>query len=261
MTSGASRLPSLEDALSWFDRAEEHLREFNALFEEVLKVERQRIRASFKIENHATFGLVHSVHPSPDSEPLAPKANVIIGEAIQALRRCLDYLVYEIAFLDSGAPQNDTQFPCDRSPKTFWRRLKRDARGARDHTCYLVGMRKEHAAVIEEEQPYKGLDWLQRLMDLSNPDKHRHLTITRTEGEARIALGLDAPATTDPEDIANGVSFDIPRDDAMYMKFLVTVHVTFDGKSDVVQTLNELKAEVAGVLDEFSPCFDGQCAH
>ena len=124
----------------------------------------------------------------PRHGPRAPhEVSILVGEAIQAMRRALDYLVYEIAFLDSGIEQDDTQFPVDQSPRRFWARRERNSRGLDDHSCYLVGVSNEHAGALQRDQPYSGASWTERLARLSNPDKHRHLTVTQHQTKMRVA--------------------------------------------------------------------------
>jgi hypothetical protein len=187
------------------------------------------------------------------------RVSVILGETIQALKRSLDYVVYELAFLDSGSEQNDTQFPIDSSPETFRRRLKRDHRGEHDHRCYLIGVSEKHAAVIERYQPYRGVDWTKRLQRLSNPDKHRRLTAVRHVSKSAAAYSRP----TDPAiaKVPGGFHLVMQMDDMTYVKVTVSILVALDDGSPVVQTLEQLKTEVAGVLEEFTPCFESQCHH
>ena len=118
--------PSLDGAQSWLDRAEEHLRDLSVLLDLMFEAEREAVLATAHVGTYrdgaGEFGYKRSPLVS------APRrVSVILGETIQALKRSLDYVVYELAFLDSGSEQNDTQFPIDSSPETFRRRLKRDS--------------------------------------------------------------------------------------------------------------------------------------
>jgi len=46
----------------------------------------------------------------------------------------------------------------------------------RRHT-WLKGVNQRHVASIEGYQPYRRCDWTKTLVSLSNPDKHKRLTI------------------------------------------------------------------------------------
>src|SRR5215831_11863276 len=54
-----------------------------------------------------------------DEDVPDPIISVLIGEAVYNLRAALDYLVYELAFLDTGSIKDGTQFPIDYSPLRF----------------------------------------------------------------------------------------------------------------------------------------------
>ena len=91
---------------------------------------------------------------------------VLIGEIFYNLRCASDYLVFELAKLDSGMEQNGTQFPIVDTKKDFEGRVKGP---------WLRGIKTAHVAEIERLQPYNGCTWTKRLRECSNPDKHRHL--------------------------------------------------------------------------------------
>ena len=116
-----------------------------------------------------------SVSISLDTTPPLPIfLPVIVSDAIYNMRAALDYIVYELARLDSGAVQDGTQFLIED--------VKLDpehpSRGfdARSKRC-LKGLTQAHIAAIEALQPYRGIEWTRTLRDISNPDKHRTLTV------------------------------------------------------------------------------------
>jgi hypothetical protein len=49
----------------------------------------------------------------------APIVSILLGEICYNLRSALDYLVFELAYFDSGIIQQGTQFPIDDAPKKF----------------------------------------------------------------------------------------------------------------------------------------------
>lgn len=112
--------------------------------------------------------------PSPDL-PLA------ISDAVHNLRAALDYLVYELAFKDSGSAQHGTQFPIEECKigiaPTSNNKIGFDIVAPR----YLRGLSPKHVAAIEAMQPYNGQGWAQDLKDISNPDKHRKLIVVNKE--------------------------------------------------------------------------------
>lgn len=110
----------------------------------------------------------HSVHAFPPIGILhhPPIISIVLGDVCYNLRSALDYLIFELARLNSRAIQDGTQFPICDTPKKF----------ARDVPAKLVGLSAAHVAAIEKLQPYKGCNWTKALRTISNPDKHRMLT-------------------------------------------------------------------------------------
>jgi len=108
--------------------------------------------------------------PDLDSKsvPAPERIGILVGEICYNLRASLDYLVYELAILDSGRVQYDTQFPIyDKEHMT----QDFDKRTNRELKCIDPG----HKALIEALQPYKNCKWTATLREISNPDKHREL--------------------------------------------------------------------------------------
>jgi hypothetical protein len=73
----------------------------------------------------------------PDPDILIP---ILIGEIAYNLRSSLDYLVFELARFDSGAVQDNTQFPIDDTPKKFKGHI----------ASRLKGLCPTHIAAIEQ---------------------------------------------------------------------------------------------------------------
>jgi hypothetical protein len=179
------------------------------------------------------------------------------------MRRSLDYLIYELAFLDTGSEKNGTQFPIDDSPNVFWARTKRSKGGP---APYLKDLKRGHTAAIERSQPYKGVDWSEDLRAISNPDKHRHLTVAG--GEERTTAehiprpdGSEDPAYQEVIPTEDGFTVLWTISDRMDVKLHVTIYVAFEDKLGVMETLQQIKAEVADLLHQFDPCFSGKCHH
>lgn len=163
--------------------------------------------------------------------PMPIPVSILIGEIAYNLRAALDYLVYALAVLDSGASQSGTQFPIEDMPDGFKGRQQR----------FLNGLNAAHVAAIERLQPYKGCDWTGFLRSLSNPDKHRHLTLIIRPKQARLIL---RPAITET---SPGV---FERNMEVKDMWAVT-RVLFPDGSPIVETLRVLKSQVSGTLEAF----------
>ena len=248
-------MADLKGADEWLYRAEEHLADFQEISAPLIDAEIDAMISSLHFDpspsNPPSFG-----YRTPESE-IPPRASVLIGELIQALRRSLDYLIYELAILDSGCEQHGTQFPIDDCPNVFWARLTPKKKGS---TSYLNGVDPKHAAVIERYQPYKGANWTKTLRSISNPDKHRHLVIGKHRASTRI-MPLQDRADQTPTRTSDGFTVGWNPNDSMHMQFHFSVFIAFDDETPTYQTLDEIKAEVGNVLAEFRPCFGGQCHH
>jgi hypothetical protein len=87
----------------------------------------------------------------------------------------------KLARLDTGKPQDGTQFPIEDKPKAFKHRQKRGS---------LKGLNERHVAKIEALQPYNGCDWTKTLRDISNPDKHRNITAFLGDGSLQVTMAI-----------------------------------------------------------------------
>ena len=160
--------------------------------------------------------------------PTPLKLNRLIGEVIQNLRSSLDYLVYELTCHDAKSVIEKTQFPVAELEKTFMEQLKR---------YNLIGhLSPEHIAMIVQLQPYKKCNWTKKLTDLSNPEKHKTLTVVVSPVEFR-------PSPGSTEAILAGKKVDIEKD--------ITVQVAFNDGTQVVESLEELISQVTQVLHDF----------
>ena len=150
--------------------------------------------------------------------PIPAEMSLLIGEILYNLRGCLDYLVYQLAILDSGSEQNGTQFPIEDSQNGFRGRRK----------SYLKFVNDSHVASIERLQPYNGVDWTKWLRTYSNPDKHRHLVVS-THGTRMSTTETAKPA--DPQDAWNGLFLNLRVNSGgreMYMNIHITFFIAFD---------------------------------
>ncbi len=165
-------------------------------------------------------------------KPVPHIVSILVGEIIYNLRAALDYLIYELAYLDSGSIVNGTQFPIHDTVEGF--------KGRRDF--HLKGVSDKHVAIIERLQPYNGCNWTHILQRLSNPDKHMHLTISKSSVRYSIPQGST-------EAIIAGQSVNV--------KDGLSIHIKFsDGTSIMdIDTLKQLKLEVTQTLHPFDSEF------
>jgi hypothetical protein len=216
--------PSLDNAYARVRRAEHHLSKLKSESPGILSV------VSGWAEGQQDLAVLN-LPIEKGITSLPPSFGIRVGEAIYNLRAALDYLVYELAILDSGIVQHGTQFPIEDS-KSGWQRKRPQ---------YLVGISAKHQGAIELLQPYKGCNWTKTLRGLSNPDKHKTLTIIRlgpliTNTNVFSGSGI---VTAPPMKVYRQFSFDI----------------VFDDGSRVIETLQELQSNIASVLDGFNPEF------
>jgi hypothetical protein len=165
-------------------------------------------------------------------EPVPHIIKILVGEITYNLRASLDYLIYELAHHDSHSIQELTQFPIEDCKEVFWGR----------HRHYIKGLSDQHVTMVEGFQPYSGCKWTRTLRDLSNPDKHRQLTISKSSVIYAIPQGsTEAILANKPVNMKSGLS----------------VHVKFtDGTSIMdIDTLKQLKFEITKVLDLFNSEF------
>ena len=148
------------------------------------------------------------------------------------LRSALDYLVYVLALLDSGSEQSGTQFPIHRKKHSFNKSAKRELRG----------VRSAHQAEIESLQPYNGGEWLIELSNLSNPDKHKHLTGVISETCALAAASSEVDTDTDEWKVTLELAF---------MRV-----ITFGNETPIIPLLECLHENVTNAIKLFEPSFE-----
>ena len=237
----------LDGAFQRINRAQEHLLELRRLLDDF----RQRYLDAASIQfNPDPPYRPHVRHPqlSPVTEHLL---GIVVGEICYNLRSALDYLVYELAFLDAGAIQNGTQFPIDDSPRRF-----SDSIPTR-----LKGLNAAHVAAIERLQSYNGCNWPTVLRTLSNPDKHRQLTPRGGSFLIEVVPEGFEPSFPAPMNAKrrarrpDGVEVEVQLIAAIEVTIPVaeTSQVTIGDFAE--ETLERLISEVRGLLETFRPEF------
>ena len=242
---------ALEGVHAWYARADEHMNDLRRVFQDWAHVESGLVMKSVRDGefDDSGYGFGPSVNVSPHTT-LPPRLSVLVGEVSQALRRALDYLVYQLAARDSGSLQTDTQFPIVRSKKAFAK--------ARGHN--LRGVALAHADALEEYQPFTGRDWTRNLQVVSNLDKHRHLTGMGPRPEVRIRHTRKLR----PHGVyrtLNGFSVLFASGDGRTLEWNIGLRLTTDDDTSVFKLLDEIQAGVGEVIATFRPCFSGGCMH
>jgi len=213
--------------------AREHLDALRPEIEAFVKVVANDVSLKYKKGNVNIKGQQREVPIGtasfPVNLPTPPRASRLIGETIQSLRKALEYLVYELARFDAKSIIDKTQFVIVDSEEDF-----------RSNLWHLRGLTPEHIAMFERLQPYQGCNWTKLLQDLSNPDKHKHLTAVKHP----VAFSLDGSQT---EAILAGKHVD--------MDSYASIQITFSNGSPIIETLEQLVLDVAQTLHVFEPEF------
>jgi hypothetical protein len=106
--------PSLDGAHARVDRAKHHIASLECEIAAVLPpdrtISRMMLRPDF-FSGGARGGTQYVSAP--------PILAILIGETIYNLRAALDYLVFELAHLDTGKPQGGTKFLIEDSEKVW----------------------------------------------------------------------------------------------------------------------------------------------
>jgi hypothetical protein len=238
----------LDGAYLRIERAGEHLADLETRIRTFTNAEKDNVPFQFDTDTCqiaiGPFGegtaLVQNL------QRLSPSWSILIGEIAYNLRSALDYLVYELAFLDSGSEQGGTQFPIEKTPEGFRERRK----------TFLKGLSVKHIASIEALQLYKGTTWTQLLASLSNPDKHRHLSPVVNLTESVINVSALEPGGFG--DVTKHVyrtknKFGDVLD--MHVQTDFVLSVTFSDGTPIIKTLQKLIFQVRDTLDAFKSEF------
>ena len=235
-------LHPLDRAAARVNRAQEHLAELV-----------RRIAARGQTQGEA---ISSSIRPNPTDPkqivlnprqdlPLDLMFSILVGEVCYNLRAALDYLVFELAKVDSGKEQAQTQFPIEYTAEEFRRRIPQR----------LKGVNSAHVGKIEALQPYSGCTWTGRLKEISNPDKHRTLVATRAEHELTVHVA-DKEHLADFKDMPGAIHTTVTADGTeVYVKLLLGTALQFADGSRVIEPLEEIMTQVALTLERFRPEF------
>jgi hypothetical protein len=175
----------------------------------------------------------------PTDLPLA------ISDAIHNMRAAMDYLIYQLAKLDSGVFQLGTQFPIEDHKITTTpsgNQIGFDISKKK----MLKGLTPDHRNRIEELQPYKGIEWTRNLRDISNPDKHRDLTPITSE-RAKMVFWSGGP---------NGKGKRLPDGNTLQAQPEQAVTIVLpSGNTLITPTLWSILASISDTVRAFNPEF------
>ena len=177
--------------------------------------------------------------------PVPVLFSILISEICFNLRSALNYLVYEMAILNSGQIVEGTQFPIEDKPKGFRWREKRG---------WLAGLNAAHIAAIEVLQPYRGCNWTRALRDISNPDKHIRLVSNEGWFELQVFPAADRLKFLNIPGVESSALHPVTGR-KVYMKINLVLRVQFTDGTPVVETLQEIKSQVTRMLEVFQPEF------
>jgi len=224
-------------------RAEEHIAEFER---EVMSMhEKQAQAVPFDLDPNPPHAAINIGMPPETFAGV--RFGTLVGETVYNLRCALDYLVFELAKLDSGSEQERTQFPIMDTAQDFvgWKERM------------LKGVNAGHIACIERLQPYSGCDWTRLLRDLSNMDKHKQIISGTGIMKCHVHSGL----STDLSRISGAFDRDAKHPltgEDVDVKIHIAGDVSFtEGMTayPAIHTLSELRTGVAQTLRDFEPEF------
>jgi hypothetical protein len=231
----------LDGCFERVNRAEEHIAAFENRIGKMFR--KQAIALGISFDSKPPYRVKEPTLPSETFYDM--RFPVLIGEICHNLRSALDCLVFELAKLDSGLEQDDTQFPIKDTPERFTSDKKR----------YKIDLLSTaHVALIEAAQPYMGCDWSKRLRDYSNLDKHRRFVTTLGVADYHVHSSLE-------KDINRFVGYErqvpnpISGEPPVKVKVQISGQVTFSDGAPVIETIKEIKTGVSDTLRSFEPDF------
>ena len=227
-------MPSLTDAYARLERADEHLREIHSLAHKICTAQAEATRVQAAPDMTLGLGELKQVFSVESANtPIAGRLGVLVGDFVNSLRSCLDYLVGELAELDSGSRKDRTQFPVEQSPDSFRGRSR----------SFLHGVTDAHVAYIVHLQPYNGTSWTAKLVRMSNWDKHNKLVL--------VVHDYLVGGTLTTEEATDSGEFPI----RFQMSLRPALVIQLEDGLQLLETLDEVRAGVADTLVHFLPEF------
>lgn len=240
-SSSITRHP-LDAAFARLTRADELLRE---LSEKLEKRWQDQVNAFLLLPDpKAPASVILDTRPGV-ALPVDRKFGILVGEICQNLRIALEYLVHELALLDSGE-NHRTQFPIATTLAEF----SGQTSGRRNS---LSGLSSSHVAMIEKLQPYNGGIWLKNLQSFSNKDKHRTLHGISSANVVSVDVKADRAVLQAQDGIIRSARS--ADGGEKFVRFQVQSTLFFDDGSPVIVPLREIRAETEKALVLFKAEF------
>lgn len=223
--------PSLRDAYVRLDRGREHLAELTQLAGEIVAAQTRDTIVEVTPDQWVNAGEAeHVMKVTSGQVPIPDRCSVLTGDTANSLRSALDYLVGQLAHLDSGARTSHTQFPIEPTAESFCKRRRTSLRG----------LSAGHVGALEQLQPYRGCDWTSPLQRLSNRDKH----------DALVVVAHDYLVTVDGGE--RGCA------DSILLKVRIrpVLRIALRDGMPLIETLERITAAVTRTLNSFRPEFE-----
>ncbi len=187
--------------------------------------------------------LLLRLHPKSEPTLDLPEPHqdiaILAGEIIYHLRSALDHLAFDLVQLNRSGITLPTKWE-ENCMFPTWTTLKPGQTPPLPYGIFqnLPGIPKEAHAIIERVQPYYSVGvpngWIGYLVALSNIDKHRRFTLTRTRASYRVNMvrgsGIRTSSVISLDDGAELPSLLHPDDpDAVVeMDHSISLFVAFD---------------------------------
>jgi hypothetical protein len=225
----------LDSAWQRILRADEHLIDLRQRISNFVEEQHNLIVAQFQTDRPQN---IRDIVPVQVYAPMS--IAIRIGEICYNLRTALEYLVFELAKLDSGIVQHRTQFPIEDTRRGFEGRIK---------SGWLNGLNSTHIAAIERLQPYNGCNWTRALREISNKDKHREFPSIKGGVTLRLYSRGDWEFTS--LDLPIHRTFHPSTRKEVNVKVDIRSEIAFDDGTLITQALEEIKAAIAKTLADF----------
>ncbi len=176
-----------------------------------------------------------------------PRISLTLGEVNYNVRSALDFLVYSIArACNNGVEVKGTQFPLEDEESTYWMRwtgkAPKTGKPIRPNAHWLKGIPKDVADNLAHYQPWQ-CDWTKLLREISNLDKHRHLTTLTTT--TRLVPERPIRRVIDP----------VNRTQSFHLKGQVEVSVALPDGMDVVYAAHLIQSEARALIRSYAGRF------
>jgi hypothetical protein len=228
-----SRKPSLNNATARVARASEHVK---------------------SLENGSLVRPRSGGNPFHEGEfTPTPLASILIGEIAYNLKAALDYLVFELFYLETGEFNNDTKFIIEHSPEAWNSHFPQAFTLPKaEKKLWLHKLRIEHQAALKGLQPFSGIAWTKTLQKITNPDRHRELIAVAGESTVFKIEHLS------PGRAATVGLTGFPAE--MFVHYEVSNSISLKDGERAVETMHHLATEVGKVIEAFKPDFEREVA-